>query len=101
MKNKVKLILPFPLFAVFFFLYSFLDGAVFVNVFGCGCSENAFNANDFRWVVYGLLTVGMTALSVLLSKSVADRRKRILYCAAVLAFYCCLSLFICKTMIWK
>lgn len=99
--NKLKLSLPFPFFVVFFCLYGFLDGAVFVNVFGCGCSENAFNANDFRYVVYAILTAAMTLLSVWLSKSVADRTKRILYCIVVFLFYGSLSLFICKTMIWR
>ncbi len=99
--KKVKLILPFPFFVAFFFLYSFLDGAIFVNVFGCGCSENAFNANDLKWVVYGLLTVGMTAFSAWLSKSVSDKWLRVLYCIVVLAFYCSSSLFICKTLMWR
>lgn len=101
MMKKLKLALPFPLFVVFFYLYSFLDGAVIVNVFGCGCSENAFNANDFRWVVYALLTAAMTLLSVWLSKSVSDRIRRVLYCVLVFLIIGSLSFFICRTMIWK
>ena len=88
--NKIRLAIPFLIIPIVTPLYLYLHVNVFANIFGCGCvpSERTnmlnipFIANDLRLVVYALLVVLVTILSIVFSKSFEDKKRRTRYCVA-------------------
>ena len=77
MKKKIIALLPFAIMPIFIPIYMVLDNLILVEIFGCGCVPSTqanmlnipFNANDLRLTVFSVLTIGMTILSVAISKS--------------------------------
>ncbi|MBQ8280879.1 MAG: hypothetical protein IJZ25_00560 [Lachnospiraceae bacterium] len=98
-------------YLVMFFLtpfYNILDSIVLVKVFGCGCVPDvqsnmfniAFNANDLRMTVYGILTVLMVLLSVRFSKVFENKWIKVIYVLTVLMFNLILGFWICRAFTW-
>lgn len=108
MKKNWTLLLPFFMMPVFLPVYILLDGAVLVDIFGCGCVPDTqtnllgipFNANDLRLTVFSLFTVGMGILSILLSKRMKNPVIRMLYCTAAILLNFILAVWVCKTFLW-
>ena len=108
MKKSWTLLLPFLIMPVFLPVYILLDGAVLVDIFGCGCVPDTqtnllgipFNANDLRLTVFSLLTLGMGILSILLSKKIKHSVIRMLYCTAAVLINLILTVWVCRTFLW-
>lgn len=107
--KKFKLILPFLIIPIITPIYLYLHVNVFIDIFGCGCVPSTetnilnipFNTNDLRLVVYAILIILATALSVIFSKSFEDKKKRFWYCAITFITATFISLIACSLYIWK
>ena len=116
-KNIVKtiaiFIAPLLLFAVLFIPYSWLNSAVIVDVFGCGCPQvneageivhPTFNANDFTLLFWLFISACITAISGFLSiKKIPGDRKwlRVAYVAGMLAASIFMSYHFLQLMMWN
>ena len=68
-------------------IYNILDEKIFVKIFGCGCVPAVqtnmfnidFNANDLRLIVYNILAVAITILSLFLSQKFESKKLKIIY----------------------
>ena len=116
-KNIVKtiaiFIAPLLLFAVLFIPYSWLNSAVIVDVFGCGCPQvneageivhPIFNANDFTFLFWLFISVCVTAISVFLSiKKIPSDKKwlRAIYVVGMFIVSIFISYSFLQLMMWN
>ena len=115
-KNIVKtiaiFIAPLLLFAVLFIPYSWLNSAVIVDVFGCGCPQvneageivhPTFNANDFTLLFWLFISVCVTAISAFLSTKIPKKKLwlRVLYVVCMLAISLLIAKYFCQIMMWN
>jgi len=109
MKKKIVAILPFIIEPILIPIYMILDSMIFVDIFGCGCVPSTqtnmlnipFNANDLRLTIFTLLTIGVSAWSVIISKSFKKKGIKILYCLAVILFNVILTFWFVNTFMWE
>lgn len=116
-KNIIKtiaiLIAPLLLFAILFIPYSWLNSAVIVEVFGCGCPQinesgeiihPQFNANDFTLLFWLFISLCVTAISVLLSIKKLPSNKiwlRAIYVVSIFVASIIISYSFLQLMMWK
>lgn len=108
MKKKIKAVIPFITMPIMIPIYCFLDSLVLVDIFGCGCVPSTqtnmlnipFNANDLRLTVFSVLTIGMTILSVAISKSFQRKSTKVLYRIAVVLLNVILTMWVVKAFMW-
>lgn len=108
MKKKIKAVIPFITMPIMIPIYCFLDSLVLVDIFGCGCVPSTqtnmlnipFNANDLRLTVFSVLTIGMTILSIAISKSFRRRSTKVLYRIAVVLLNVILTMWVVKAFMW-
>lgn len=108
MKKYILRTLPYLVMPVFTPFYILLDKVLLVDIFGCGCVPSTqtnmlnipFNANDLRWTVYFLLTIGMTFLGLRFSKALQHKWTKIVYVAGIPAFNLILTFWICRMFMW-
>ena len=108
MKKKWIAILPFVIMPVWIPAYKILDSLILVDVFGCGCVPDtqtnmlniAFNANDLRLVVFGVLAVVLSVWSLYIAKTFQNKIVKILYCAAAIVLNLLLAMWVVKTFLW-
>lgn len=108
MKKKIKAVIPFITMPIMIPIYCFLDSLVLVDIFGCGCVPSTqtnmlnipFNANDLRLTVFSVLTIGMTILSVTISKSFQRKSTKFLYRIAVVLLNVILTMWVVKAFMW-
>lgn len=108
MKKKIKAVIPFITMPIMIPIYCFLDSLVLVDIFGCGCVPSTqtnmlnipFNANDLRLTVFSVLTIGMTILSVAISKSFQRKLTKVLYRIAVVLLNVILTMWVVKAFMW-
>lgn len=106
--RKAILVIPYLVMFVLTPFYNILDSIVLVKVFGCGCVPEvqsnmfniAFNANDLRMTVYGILTVLMVLLGVCFSKVFKNKWIKVIYVLTVLMFNLILGFWICRAFTW-
>ena len=119
MKQKIHieaiavLIAPLLLFALLFAPYNWLNSAVIVEVFGCGCPQSndrgemvypTFSANDFTMLFWLLVSACVTAMAVFLSiKKIPGDRKwlRVVYVAGMLIASIFISYIFSRLMMWS
>lgn len=78
-KKTFSLFWPLLLFPVLYLPYSLLNTKVIVNWLGCGCSDNAFNANAFTLVFWSCVAAVILVLSLLRARRMETRGTRVLY----------------------
>lgn len=108
MKKKIKAVIPFITMPIMIPIYCFLDSLVLVDIFGCGCVPSTqtnmlnipFNANDLRLTVFSVLTIGMTILSVAISKLFQRKSTKFLYRIAVVLLNVILTMWVVKAFMW-
>jgi len=108
LKKKIKAVIPFITMPIMIPIYCFLDSLVLVDIFGCGCVPSTqtnmlnipFNANDLRLTVFSVLTIGMTILSVAISKSFQRKSTKVLYRIAVVLLNVILTMWVVKAFMW-
>ena len=108
MRKVLKIIMPFLIIFVVTPIYNILDRLILVKVFGCGCVpsaqsnmlNSAFNANDLRLLVYGILIIGMVVLATIFSKIFTSKFLRFLYTITVFGVNVLISILICRAMMW-
>ena len=108
MKKKIKAVIPFITMPIMIPIYCFLDSLVLVDIFGCGCVPSTqtnmlnipFNANDLRLTVFSVVTIGMTILSVAISKSFQRKSTKFLYRIAVVLLNVILTMWVVKAFMW-
>lgn len=108
MKKKIKAVIPFITMPIMIPIYCFLDSLVLVDIFGCGCVPSTqtnmlnipFNANDLRLTVFSVLTIGMTILSVAISKSFQRKSTKFLYRIAVVLLNVIQTMWVVKAFMW-
>lgn len=108
MKKKIVALVPFIIIPILIPIYCMLDSLILVDIFGCGCVPSTqtnmlnipFNANDLRLTVFSVLTIGITILSVAISKSFHRKRTKALYCIAVVLLNMILTMWIVKAFMW-
>ena len=108
MKKKIKAVIPFITMPIMIPIYCFWDSLVLVEIFGCGCVPSTqtnmlnipFNANDLRLTVFSVLTIGMTILSVAISKSFLRKSTKALYMIAVVLLNVILTMWVVKAFMW-
>ena len=113
MKKIAIRISPLLLFAVLFLPYCWLNSAVIVEVFGCGCPQSndrgemvypTFSANDFTMLFWLLVSACVTAMAVFLSiKKIPGDRKwlRVVYVAGMLIASIFISYIFSRLMMWS
>ena len=113
MKKIAILISPLLLFAVLFLPYCWLNSAVIVDVFGCGCPQvneageiihPTFNANDFTLLFWLFISVCVTAISVFLSiRTIPSdkKRRRVIYVVGMFAVSLLISYRFLQLMMWN
>lgn len=108
MKTTILAVVPFITVPIIIPIYCFLDSLILVDVFGCGCVPSTqtnmlgipFNANDLRLTVFSVLTIGMTILSITLSKSFKRNSTKTLYRIAVALLNVILTMWVVKAFMW-
>lgn len=108
MKKRIVTAMPFVAIPILIPIYSILDNLVFVEVFGCGCVPSAqtnmlnipFNANDLKLVVFTLVTIGLSAWSVFISKGFNKKTAKIIYCFSSVLLNVLLTMWVVKTFMW-
>ena len=116
-KNTIKtiamLLAPLLLFAILFIPYGWLNSAVIVKVFGCGCPQinevgemiyPKFNANDFTLLFWLVVSVCITVISVFLSiKKIPSNKKwlRIIYVVSMFAVSVIISYGLYQLTMWN
>ena len=112
-KTIAVLVAPLLLFALLFAPYSWLNSAVIVEAFGCGCPQTTdtgemihpkFNANDFTLLFWLLVSACVTAMAVFLSaKKISDDKKwlRVVYVAGMLIASIFISYNFLQLMMWN
>ncbi len=78
-KKALSLFGPLLLFPVLYLPYSLLNTRVIVNWLGCGCSENAFNANGFTLVFWLCVAAVVLGFSLFQARRMETRGIRLLY----------------------
>lgn len=109
MFKKIKLIIPFLLIPIITPLYLYFHINVFISIFGCGCVPSdttnilniPINTNDLRLIVYSLLVILTSVISIIFSKNFKDKRKRLKYCSLVFIVAVFNSIFACSLYVWK
>ena len=116
-KNTIKtiamLLAPLLLFAILFIPYGWLNSAVIVKVFGCGCPQineagemiyPKFNANDFTLLFWLVVSVCITVISVFLSiKKIPSDKKwlRIIYVVSMFVISVIISYGLYQLTMWN
>ena len=112
-KTIAILIMPLLLFAILFIPYSWLNSAVIVDVFGCGCpqvKENgeivhpSFNANHFTLLFWLFISICVTVISVFISiKNIPNNNKwlRVIYVAGMFTVSIVISYSFLQLMMWN
>lgn len=108
MKQKLLNAMPFLLIPLVTPFYNILDSVLLVDVFGCGCVPSAqtnmlnipFNANDLRLAVYLVLSVILSIWSFWWARSFQRKYVKWIYCAAVILYNLCLTLWVVKAFMW-
>ena len=107
------LLSPLLLFALLFVPYSWLNSAVIVEVFGCGCPQTndlgemihpAVSANDFTLLFWLFISACIAAISGFLSiKKIPGDRKwlRVAYVTGMLAASIFMSYLFLQLMMWN
>ena len=107
--RKAILVIPYLVMFVLTPFYNILDSIVLVKVFGCGCVPEvqsnmfniAFNANDLRMSVYGIIIVLMVILGIKFSKVFEKKWVKVTYVLSVFVFNLVLGFWICRAFAWK
>ena len=108
MKKKLVAVVPFITIPILIPVYCMLDTLILVDIFGCGCVPSTqtnmlnipFNANDLRLTVFSVLTIGMTILSVAISKAFHRKSMKITYRIAVVVLNVALTMWVVKAFMW-
>ena len=108
MKNKITTVLPFVIMPILIPIYCFLDSLIFVDIFGCGCVPSTqtnmfnipFNANDLRLIVFSLLSIGLSAWSIVIARNFKRITTKLSYCIAVILLNVTLTMWGVKTFMW-
>lgn len=109
MKKKLLAVMPFIIMPIFLPIYMVLDSLLFVEIFGCGCVPSAqtnvlnipFNANDFRAVVFTVLTIGLSVWGMYISKRFHKKMTKLFYCFVVISLNVLLTLWVVNTFVWQ
>lgn len=101
LKNILILFVPLLMFPVLFVPYDWVNQAYIVKQFGCGC-QPSFNANDFTALFWLFISLGVTAISVFLSKKMPKEQiwLRIIYVAGMLVVSLLIARQFCQTLMW-
>ena len=108
MKKKMAAVMPFIIQPIIIPIYRILDNLILVDIFGCGCVPYTqtnmfhipFNANDLRFTVFSVLTIGLSVWSMVISKTFHRKTAKYLYCLAVIVWNVILTLWVVKTFLW-
>lgn len=108
MKKNIASVMPFVIIPIVIPIYSFFDGLILVDLFGCGCVPSAqtnvfqipYNANDLRLTVFSVLTIGLFLWSIVMAKTFERKTAKIGYCLAVLVWNVIVTLWTVKTFMW-
>lgn len=108
MKKKIVAVVPFIIIPILIPVYCMLDSLILVDIFGCGCVPSTqtnmlnipFNANDLRLTVFSVLTIGITILSIVISKTFESKPAKMLYCCAAFLMNAMLTLWVAKAFMW-
>lgn len=111
-KTLVTLISPLLLFAILIVPYSWLNGNLLVDIFGCGCPKvdefgeiihPNFNANDFTALFWLFISLCVGVISTVLSIKLIPGNKlwlRILYVILMFVLSLLITYNLCQTMMW-
>ena len=117
-KNCVKMIAlfiaPLFLFAILLLPYSWLNSAVIVDVFGCGCTEidesgklitySKINANDVTVLFWMFVAICATVLAIFISIKKIPREKnwlRVVYVVGIFVISLFIAYSFSQMMLWK
>lgn len=117
-KNCVKMIAlfitPLFLFAILLLPYSWLNSAVIVDVFGCGCTEidesgklitySKINANDVTALFWMFVAICATVLAIFISIKKIPREKnwlRVVYVVGIFVISLFIAYSFSQMMLWK
>ncbi len=100
-KNTFSLFWPLLLFPVLYLPYSLLNTLVIVKWLGCGCSENAFNANAFTLLFWGCIAAAVFALSLFRARRMETRWTRLSYLLFMLTASLILVILWYLSMQWR
>ena len=89
-------------------VYIVLDNLILVDIFGCGCVPSTqtnmfnipFNANDLRLIVFSLLSIGLSAWSIVIARNFKRITTKLSYCIAVILLNVTLTMWGVKTFMW-
>lgn len=106
--KKILLSLPYLLMIFITPFYNILDREFFIEIFGCGCVPSTqtnmfnidFNANDLRLLVYTIITIIATIISIHLSKKLKSKKSKIIYILTIIILNILLGLKICQLYMW-
>ena len=112
LKSFMKLILPIICFPIFAVPYQFLNSNMLVKWLGCGCPKvdasgemihDYFSANDFTAIFWTVIAIGVTILSVFLSKEIFKEKKwaRILYILGMFMVSLFVAYMMIQSMMWN
>ena len=101
MKKFIKPFWPLLLMPVLYIPYRLFNEFVLVDWLGCGCSDNAFNANDFTLLFWSAVVVLVFSLSLKSVKSFPKRIHQILAIVAILGISATMALTFYSSMMWK
>lgn len=109
-RHPVLYALPLLLFAVLLVPYSWLNQAVIVDIFGCGCPKlgadgvmlvDYFNANDFTALFWLGVSACATVWAAILSRSMRQKWGRAAYVLAIAALSVGVSYWFWRMMLWN
>lgn len=103
MKKPLKLFWSILLFPILYFPYKILNALVLVKVFGCGCTNQAFNANDITkifWIVIGVLTIIFPVINFFKFKNKKHRLFYLLYILLITLYTILMAKLFIQTMMW-
>ena len=108
MKKILVAAVPFITIPILIPFYCIFDSLILADIFGCGGVPSTqtnmlnipFNANDLRLTVFSVLTIGMTILSVAISKSFQRKSTKFLYRIAVVLLNVILTMWVVKAFMW-
>ena len=101
MMKFIKPFWPLLLMPVLYIPYRLFNQFVLVDWLGCGCSDNAFNANHFTQLFWSAMVLLVFSLSLKSVKSFPKRIYQILAIVAILAISAAMALIFYYSMKWK
>ena len=108
MKKIIIMALPFVIMPILIPIYNILDSLILVDIFGCGCVPStqsnmlniSFNANDLRFAMFSLLTIGLSVWSIVIARTFKRKVAKIAYCIATILLNAILAMWVVETFMW-